>query len=126
MTEFERNLSIIIGGLIGRENDPKFGYRVYRLPKEDQARIFQVARAVAKSANDTPPPTTGVFVSAAMHPELKQICLAFSRFPKEGGPSVILAMLAYDVRELNKAMGHITNYLTAGFIPVADEEYAAA
>lgn len=125
MNQFERNMHILASNLMCRENDPGFGYRIYTLPKEDQARIFRLPRAALKVANDEPMPMTGMFIATAMHPELKQLCLAFSSFPKGGGQSVVHGMLAYDIREISKGAAHIGDYFQKGVVPVADNEFAA-
>lgn len=129
MTPFERAIAIVAGGLNSLENDPGFGYRVAFLPGEDQARIFRVPRRTLKLVKplgepEPPVPTKGIFVSAAVHPEKKQLVLAYGEFPKDGGESFYHGILAYDEREYRKGAPHIVDFLSKGKVPVADEEYA--
>jgi hypothetical protein len=123
MTQFERVLDIIFGGLTVLENDPGFGYRIYKLKDENQARVFRLPRTNTRDLT-APPPTKGLFVAVTVHPEKKQLVLAYMEFPKDGGESVAHAMLAYDPREYRKAAPQIVNFLANSRIPVADEEYA--
>lgn len=125
MTNFERSLNIIFSRLFCYENDPGFVYRMFKLPNEDQARIFRMSRKEVIGSTNNDVPVKGMFVSAAMHPKLNQLCLAFSSFPKDGGESVVHGMLAYDTRELEKGTRHIVEYFAKGTVPVADNEYAA-
>lgn len=124
MTNFERNLNILISQLISCEGDMHSGYRVYRLKGEDQARIFRMARVASFAANDAPLPTKGLFVAAAVHPELGQFCLVFCSFPTDGGESIKHAALAYDVQEVKKGQKHVSDWLVHGLVPVADDEFA--
>jgi hypothetical protein len=126
MNQFERSLIILTGGLRSVENDPGFGYRVYRLPDDDNARFFRVPRSIATSTGNPSPPITGLFVSATMEPKKQQLCLAFCSFPKgsDGATYQTHAKLAYDVREITKGRQHIVDFLSVGRIPQADEEYS--
>jgi hypothetical protein len=127
MTPFERTLNILFARLSASENDPGFGYRIYRLPNEDQARIYRISRKKASKANANPaPPNEGCFVAMATHPELQNPCLWYCSYPTDGGESIKHAALAYDPRELSKASAHIAEFLVNGKIPKADGEYAAA
>lgn len=128
MTEFERSIDIIFGRLRSYENDPGYGYRMFQLPGEDQARIFRLTRAEMKhmASRNIKVPTKGLFVAAAMHPELKQLCLAYSQFPQPGVASVIHHALAYDIRELSKGIKHVVDYLVRGTVPQADGEFQTA
>ena len=125
MTLFERNLEILLSHLISCEGDMRMGYRAYRLKDEDQVRIFRLPRGLSFAANDAPLPNKGLFVAAAMHPELGQLCLVYCSFPKDGSESIRHAALAYDMRELSKGQKHISNWFRFGMIPFADEEFAA-
>lgn len=125
MTDFERAINIIFGGLSVLENDPGFCYQLYRLKDDENARIYRTVR-VKKAANDAPPPTKGVFVEITVHPVLKQICVTYCSFPRESDGSQYYkhAALAYDTREAGKARSHVASYLVSGTIPQADNEFA--
>lgn len=123
MTQFERALNIIFGGLVLFENDPGFGYRMYRLSNEDQARVFRMARQKGRRSDEMAPPTTGKFVAVAIDPKTQKVTLAYGEFPKGGGESQYHAMLGYDMREYGKAPMQVMEYLTYGKIPVADGDY---
>lgn len=124
MTPFERTLNILFGRMSIYENDPGFGYRIYRLQNEDQARIYRLPRQVAKAANDTPPPQKGLFVAIATNPATGQPCMAYCEYPKGGGESIRHAALNYDPREITKGSQHIAEFLARGKIPQADGEFA--
>lgn len=127
MTKFERHLNILFGNLALRENDPGFRYCLFELKDEEQARIYRLPNNEAKKLiEDKQVPMKGMFVSAAMHPELKQLCLAYSSYPKDSDKSIIHGMLAYDDRELMKGVTHITTYFAKCKVPEADGEFDKA
>lgn len=105
--------------------DPLFGYKIYRLPNEDQARIFRIPTKVLKDTPEVAIPTEGNFVGVLLHPEDKHLCLAYCEYPK-GAPttSVVRTMLAYHPNEMLKGSQHIVDWLEQGVTPIADGEYA--
>lgn len=127
MTNFERKLNILFGNMVIYENDPGFGYQIFRLKDDDNARIFRVSRKKGpKSANDPVPPTTGSFVLVTMNRELKQVQLDFCNFPKGSDGSTFNrhAAFAYADDEVSIARKDAIDFLTIGLIPkdTADDE----
>lgn len=125
MSPFERTLASLGAMMRLYENDPGFGYRIYKLKDSNDARLFRLPRGIAVAANEEPPPTKGAFIAIADHPLGDGKCIiGYRYFPKEGGEIVTDIALGYDPREINKACKHIVDYLTWGKVPEADGEYA--
>jgi hypothetical protein len=106
------------------ETDPHFGYRVYLLQNEAQARIFRLQRSIYSVANEAPPPTKGRYVAATITLLRGRFLLAYCEFPEGGGESVHHDMLEYDPREYDKIQQHVVTYLATGVIPQADGEFS--
>lgn len=127
MTQFERTLDILFGNLVIYENDPGFGYQVFRLKEDNEnARIFRVARKKGRAANDPAPPVTGAFVLVTVNKELNLIQLDFCSFPRgsDGGTFNRHAAIAYESTELATARKNTIQFLSTGLIPKADDEIA--
>lgn len=121
MTNFERKLNILFGNMVIYENDPGFGFQIFRLKDDDNARIFRVPRQKGRAANDPVPPTKGAFVLVTMNKNLGQIQLDFCYFPKgsDGGTFQTHAAIAYADFEMAVARKDAIDFLKIGLIPKA-------
>jgi hypothetical protein len=124
MTNFERKLNILFGNMVIYENDPGFGYQIFRLKEIDNARIFRVARQKGRPTTDPVPPTKGPFVNVTIHPILRQVQLNFCSFPKGSDGSLFNthAAIAYADFEMQVARKDAIDFLSIGLIPKADDE----
>lgn len=127
MTPFERKLNILFGNMVIYENDPGFGFQVFRLKDDDNARIFRVPRQKGRAANDPVPPTKGAFVLVTINKELNQVQLDFCNFPKgsDGSQFNRHAAIAYEDTEMTIARRDAVDFLNSGLIPKVDEPAAA-
>lgn len=116
-------LNKLFDQLASCETDPLFGYRVYVIKGEAQARIFRLERQLSTAASESAPPQEGRYVSATVTLLRGRFLLAFAEFPKDGGESIHHDMLEYDEREYDKVPQHIVQYLATGVVPVVDGEF---
>lgn len=119
---FKTAIDTLFMGMVVFNTNPYTGFRVAKLPDEDQVRIYPIGNCGIHSASD-PLPTVGRFVAAAVHPELDQLTLAFGAFPEDGGESQHSAALAYNSVEYIKGAHHAVHWINDGVVPVADVEY---
>lgn len=117
--DFKSAINTVFMTMVVFNTNPEGGFRVAKLAKEDQVRIYPIGNRGIHSTSD-PLPTTGRFVACIVHSELQQLALAFGTFPDDGGESEYATALAYNDSEHPKAARDAMLFLNDGVVPEAD------